>query len=57
MSSQFGVKCSMDYETGAAGVLIALLNIENQINWLPLLANNPLNIFNSKPTTQLKVMK
>lgn len=54
---QFGVKCSMDYETGAAGVLIALLNIENQINWLPLLANNPLNIFNSKPTTQLKVMK
>lgn len=54
---QFGVKCSTDYETGAAGVLIALLNIENQINWLPLLANNPLNIFNSKPTTQLKVMK
>ena len=50
-------RCSMDYETGAAGVLIALLNIENQINWLPLLANNPLNIFNSKPTTQLKVMK
>lgn len=54
---QFGVKCSMDYETGAAGVLIALLNIENQINWLPLLANNPLNIFNSKRTTQLKVIK
>lgn len=51
---QFGEKCSMDYETGSAGVLLALLNIKKQVSWMPLLKDNPLNIFNSKPSPKLK---
>lgn len=54
---QFGEKCSMDYETGSAGVLLALSNIEKQINWMPLLENNPLNLFNSYPSPQLREIK
>lgn len=54
---QFGEKCSMDYETGSAGVLLTLLNIRDQVSWMPLLESNPLNLFNSYPSPQLKEMK
>lgn len=50
---QFGEKCTMDYETGAAGILLALLDIEDQSSWVPLLKDNPLNLFNLKPTPHL----
>lgn len=54
---QFGEKCSMDYETGSAGVLLALLNIEKQVSWMPLLETNPLNLFNSHLSPQLREIK
>lgn len=46
----FGEKCSMDYETGSAGVMLSLLDLKKEGSWVPLLKNNPLNIFNQKKT-------
>ncbi|MBM6586268.1 class III lanthionine synthetase LanKC [Pediococcus acidilactici] len=45
-----GYKCSMDYETGAAGVMLSLLDCKYNHNswfaWFPLLKDNKLNLFN-----------
>ncbi len=51
---RFGEKCCMDYETGAAGVLLSLMDINNPGVWFPLLKRNPLNIFNEKRTKPIK---
>lgn len=48
----FGEKCSMDYETGAAGVMLSLLDLRKEGSWVPLLKDNPLNIFNQKKTPE-----
>ncbi|MCT3033272.1 class III lanthionine synthetase LanKC [Pediococcus pentosaceus] len=57
MPGLMGVKCSMDYETGASGVILALLDCKNNRDswnsWLPLLKNNNLNIFNNYRTEKI----
>lgn len=50
------VKFSMDYETGATGIMLAILDSNEErktwASWLPLLRDNKLNIFNiSKSNT------
>lgn len=53
----FGEKCSMDYETGAAGVLLSLLDIEKNkdswYSWFPLPKDNPFNLFCTKKSEKL----
>lgn len=57
MPGLLGVKCSMDYETGTSGILLALadcnLNNGNWNAWFPLPQNNELNLFNNKPSQKL----
>lgn len=53
-----GMKCSMDYETGAAGILLALLDYYKDegswYSWFPLLKNNKLNLFNKIRSKKLE---
>lgn len=53
----FGVKASMDYETGSAGILLVL---DGSLNdnptwsaWFPLSKDNKLNLFNNEKTSSL----
>lgn len=53
----FGVKCSMDYETGAAGILLSLIDLKrgykSWYSWFPLLTSNKLNLFNNIKSQKL----
>lgn len=52
------MKCSMDYETGAAGILLALIDYyrdnDSWYSWFPLLKNNKLNLFNKIPSRKIE---
>ncbi|KXX86851.1 serine/threonine protein kinase [Bacillus cereus] len=48
----YGYRCSLDFQTGNSGILLALCDIhKNKWNsWLPLPKNNTLNLFQNKLT-------